>query len=135
MAEDGDQGRRRRRECVCRRSNQAALDMMPPELVARPPGVVVAVRRLDPQQTLTRLGTIGGAGLLPERQRVAAVHAVGGAQRGHRAEEDHPCAHVRKVGAGARRVKTKSTQDRTRADGSNGPVDAGNGQIEERPAP
>ena len=48
------------------------FDVVAAQLVAGPPGVVAAVRGFDAHQALARLRPILGAGLLPERQRVAA---------------------------------------------------------------
>ena len=63
----------RSRSCVTIRPSM----IVAAQLVAGPARVVAAVRGFDAQQPLTRLRPLLGARLLPERQRVAAMHAVG----------------------------------------------------------
>ena len=52
-----------------------------------------------------------GAGLHPERQRVAPVPAVGGADGGHPPKNDDPHGHVREVAAAERPIERQSMRE------------------------
>ena len=58
-------------------SHNLTLPIMGAQLIAGPGGIVTTVSRFQLQQSATGIGQVTGTGLLPERQAIAGVLAIG----------------------------------------------------------